>query len=870
MAFDKVGSFRVATSERLESPGDWPNILAGRDGEITPPADSESVRTASRPSTPGEVVAQIADPDRWVFVHTTIMASVDLEEGSEFLVKEASEKWINDNGDAWERTQLLKDFGSFRNAAVYVEHNQHPEHAKGKVFDVVARDMGDTVLVDVLFGVDKRHDDLVNNITAGILNAVSMGCSTAFTKCSVCGNLAHTENDYCEHVANQKRQSVQAHGRSRKVAELCFDNNFFDCSIVASPAFSGAVFRRLVANDAVLKKVFANILCSRMERDPEEFVSDLKKAASIISEAEEKHGSEVSSESLRLEAGIRLFSGKRGTGRVKSIGDRFATVQWDDGDEETIELGSIDTADDRVVAYKEAAKPEVPDTDRAGYHPITNTETQKHEYQVDDRDFSDIPQTQNIGKTHSIDAHNAANPTTKLEGTDGEAFDGVTIRYAALHRHHKCPSCKTVGLEFERRAASMETGGSPDTVLCEGCGAVDMTSEYREAEARELVSQSPDMVLACRVAAIVESPSARAEFLRAVSERKSAGASSRHVEDVLKGTLAELGVEVSSAGSFKVAAPDTAALEGLAEEHGGVTTHDIVSAVGEGEASDAAVVRIASLGADVIPAHLPIADIRSLEKRLESRLEGRWSRVRTVAIGGDAVEHPVARDRVFRAWEGAHDNPFVPQAQPVDFCDECLNGLSDDGVCLHCGKDAKGDCHGCGEENVPLYQGQCAGCFHAGVDADAADAAEWSPEGEMVGAEPHADPAFRSSRTASFEKWPNLLEGVDVPESTEDRRSAAAELARLADSRRVCVRIEASRKVSRILQAHPDLTVAQAKAVLWRDLCEFMPAHDAGHVVSKVVDVKTNDQFGLGRNRPLEDAREPTDEPGAARTMRAS
>jgi len=193
MAFDKVGSFRVATSERLESPGDWPNILAGRDGEITPPADSESVRTASRPSTPGEVVAQIADPDRWVFVHTTIMASVDLEEGSEFLVKEASEKWINDNGDAWERTQLLKDFGSFRNAAVYVEHNQHPEHAKGKVFDVVARDMGDTVLVDVLFGVDKRHDDLVNNITAGILNAVSMGCSTAFTKCSVCGNLAHTE-----------------------------------------------------------------------------------------------------------------------------------------------------------------------------------------------------------------------------------------------------------------------------------------------------------------------------------------------------------------------------------------------------------------------------------------------------------------------------------------------------------------------------------------------------------------------------------------------------------------------------------------------------------------------------------------------------
>jgi len=871
MAFKKNGSFRVATSEKLESPGDWPAILAGKGGEIAPPAEGDSVRTASRPSSPGEVVAQIADPDKWVFVHTTIMASVDLEEGSEFLVKEASEKWINDNGDAWERSQLLRDFGSFRNAAVYVEHNQHPEHAKGKVFDVVARDMGDTVLIDVLFGVDKRHEDLVSNITAGILNAVSMGCSTAFTKCSVCGNVAHTENDYCEHVANSKRQSVQAHGRLRKVAELCCDNNFFDCSIVASPAFSGAVFRRLVASDDILKNVFANMLCSRIQQDPDSLAHDLRKAASLISEVEEMHGAEVSSESLRLEVGTRLFSSSRGTGSVKSMGEKFAHISWDNGTEESVELGSIDPPnEERILVCKEAAKPDVPDTDRAGYHPINNTDTQKHEYQVDDRDFSDIPQTNNAGRAHSIDAHNAANPTTKLEGTDGDAFDGITIRHAALFRHHRCPSCKTVGLEFERRAASMEAGNDSDTVLCESCGSVDMTSAYREREAADFVSQSPDMVLACRVAAGIESPDARAAFLRSVSLAKSAGMSASHVESVLRQTLSELGVRVGHSGSCNPAPVDISELEGIAREHGAVTTHDIVAVCGDGSASDAAAVCLASRGIGVIPAHLSAADMRSLESRLESRLAGRWSKVRAAAIGGDAIEHPISQDRVFRAWEAAMENPLEPPPSPIDFCEDCLNSLDDDGVCTICGRDAKGDCHGCGEENTPLYEGQCAACFGEGVDAAAADAAEWGLDGSLVGAEPQADPAYRSSKTASFEKWPRLLDGVDVPDTTEERRAAAAELARLTDSRRVCVRIEASRKVSRILQAHPELSVAQAKAVLWRDLCEFMPAHDAGHVVSKVIDVKTNDQFGLGRNRPLEDKREPTSEPGTARTMRAS
>lgn len=865
MAFNKTGSFGVSASEKLDSLADWPRIVASREGGSAP----SGPRMASK-ADPGEIVAQISDPDKWVFVHTTIMASVDLEDGSEHLIKQASEKWVNDNGDAWDRSSLLNDFGTFRNAAVYVEHNQHPEHAKGKVFDVVARQMDDTVLIDVLFGVDKRHEDLVSNITAGILNSVSMGCSTAFTKCSVCGNKALTENDYCEHVRDQKRQSVQAHGRLRKVAELCFENNFFDCSIVASPAFSGAVFRRLVASNDVLKEVFSNILCSRIEQNPQEFASDLRKAAGLISTLEKEHG-ETTVDSLRLEPGTGIFSASKGAGTIESVGEKTANVAWEDGTKESVGIGSIErTVSDRI--FVTAAKPEVPDADRAGYHPIRNTETRKHEYQIDDRDFSDLPTTNNLGRTRSIDAHNDANPTTKLEGTEHDGFDGVTVRTAGLHRQHHCPSCRSIGLEFERRAASAEAGNGPDTLLCKDCGAVDMSGAYREAEASEMVASSADLILACRTAAAIKSPDARASFL-ASAAKSSAGASAKHVEAVLRETLRGFGIRVGTASQPGIvkATGATRALAAIAAEHGAVTTDDIVRLCGTGRASDDAAAHLAARGARVLPANIPAKDLRSLEERLEARLQNKWSSVRLMAICGGTVEHALSEDRVFKAWMDAQDNAL--STRHIDFCDECLNALDAAGTCTMCGKDAKGDCHRCGEESVPLYQGQCAGCLDETVDEDAADAAEWDMDGNMVGAEPQADPAHRqiaSVRTASFEKWQNLLAGLDVPEPTDARRIAAAELARLVDSRRVNVRIEASRKVSRILQAHPELTVDQAKSVLWRDLCEFMPAHDAGHVVSKVIDVKTNDQFGLGRNRPLPEAKEPVEEPRVHREMRAS
>lgn len=276
MPFIKHGSiFTITESNQIKTASDWSDIVTKKST-----AEGIIIHNNLNPKENGNVVCQI-DLDNYIYIHTTIMASVDLEPESDYWITKATEKYINSNGDAWKRDVLLKDYPTFvENGIVFVEHDQNPERAKGKVLDAIARQMDDTVLIDLLFCVDKRHDDLVHNILTGIANAVSMGCTTKYTICSICGNVAHDENEYCIHIKNYKNQLIKcADGVYRKCCELCFENSFYDCSIVANPAFAGAVFRKLVASDQVSSQLLANIICKKVNSG--QFENELLKVASV-------------------------------------------------------------------------------------------------------------------------------------------------------------------------------------------------------------------------------------------------------------------------------------------------------------------------------------------------------------------------------------------------------------------------------------------------------------------------------------------------------------------------------------------------------------------------------------------------------------
>lgn len=267
MSFFKVGMLKTAKVEILRDLNNWETIK--KQARI-----AESVELTTKEAVDKEALDKEADfqvvgtinTEKFIYIHTTIMAGVKTAE-NDFWITSETEKYINDNNDAWHCDDLLHDYKTFKRATTFVEHDQRLENAKGKCIDVIARDMGDTFLIDVLFSVDKRHKDLVANIENGIINAVSMGCSTARTVCSICGNISSDPASYCEHLkqGNKGRPTRCSDGKSRRAAEICKGNTFFDVSLVANPAFAGAIFRKILSSSEVSNHLLANILNSKIE-----------------------------------------------------------------------------------------------------------------------------------------------------------------------------------------------------------------------------------------------------------------------------------------------------------------------------------------------------------------------------------------------------------------------------------------------------------------------------------------------------------------------------------------------------------------------------------------------------------------------------
>ena len=248
MAFQKIGgTFKIARSATLDRIQDWTDF---KNGALADPEVSEKDAKIENFDKEADfkVVADV-DSSKFIYIHSTIMAGIKTAANGHWITPE-TEKYINDNNDSWTVADLMKDHGTFKTATTFVEHVQELEKAKGKCIDVIARRMEDTVLIDVLFSVDRRHVDLVANIENGIINAVSMGCSTGSTICSVCGNVASDPEKYCDHIkaGNKGRTYSCTDGKLRKSAEICKDNTFFDVSLVANPAFIGAVFRRVLSS----------------------------------------------------------------------------------------------------------------------------------------------------------------------------------------------------------------------------------------------------------------------------------------------------------------------------------------------------------------------------------------------------------------------------------------------------------------------------------------------------------------------------------------------------------------------------------------------------------------------------------------------
>lgn len=271
MAFFKTSSPMLITfSEEIKSSNDWQTIRSNLTPKVARTIENVTEKFSK---TKKNFVISGIDTDNYRYDHVTILHSINLESNGYWITPE-TERFINSNNDSWETNDLRNDAYTFvggKNrgddyAKVFEEHNQDPELAKGKVIDLVVRELPETktIAIELLIGTNKKHQDLIDNINRGYYNGVSMGCTVEYCICSICGNEAEESSQYCSHVKTLKPingTSICSDGRIRKVAEICKQSKFYDCSWVHSPADENAFHQNVVATKIIKaenKKVASN------------------------------------------------------------------------------------------------------------------------------------------------------------------------------------------------------------------------------------------------------------------------------------------------------------------------------------------------------------------------------------------------------------------------------------------------------------------------------------------------------------------------------------------------------------------------------------------------------------------------------------
>jgi len=149
----------------------------------------------------------------------------------------------NDNADFFSADELRQSYKTFIGKAIFVDHNnENVEQARGIIMDAVFNERGK--FVELLKAVDKKaYPELARGIEAGYITSTSMGTRCAYSICSICGNKAHTEEEFCDHIKNHKGSVLNG----LKVWEDNRNCEFFEDSFVSIGADPNAKIMERIA-----------------------------------------------------------------------------------------------------------------------------------------------------------------------------------------------------------------------------------------------------------------------------------------------------------------------------------------------------------------------------------------------------------------------------------------------------------------------------------------------------------------------------------------------------------------------------------------------------------------------------------------------
>lgn len=153
----------------------------------------------------------------------------------------------NENGDCFERKELLASYTTFIGKGIFYNHaSEDPNNSFGVILDAnFVQPAGKNAYVELLGAIDRRlaeqkHPGLVRRIETGMLSGTSMGCLAGAAKCGVCGNYATSLEQLCDHMNPDSTGYVKGKLINASTNQYGFEYNynitFIEDSIVDTPA----------------------------------------------------------------------------------------------------------------------------------------------------------------------------------------------------------------------------------------------------------------------------------------------------------------------------------------------------------------------------------------------------------------------------------------------------------------------------------------------------------------------------------------------------------------------------------------------------------------------------------------------------------
>lgn len=199
----------------------------------------------------------------------------------------------NRNSDFFPEENLISHYKTFETSPSYIYRNhinKDPKKSIGKViFSVYNERMH---RVELIAEIDKsKGADIVSRVEMGDFPATSMACRTQYDVCSICGNKAHTRQEYCVHL---REQLGKMYPDGKKVMAInSAPLKFFDQSIVVRPAdVTSSILQKVASEEASLGTQSSAELAEEYGITDSNELSkqaDISKLADLIKEVDSGH-----------------------------------------------------------------------------------------------------------------------------------------------------------------------------------------------------------------------------------------------------------------------------------------------------------------------------------------------------------------------------------------------------------------------------------------------------------------------------------------------------------------------------------------------------------------------------------------------------